>query len=138
MVHTKGIAASMKNYEGSIGSVPEKYKDGVSGNSNQNENAIAAETLYAAKMQAAISNQSRAKGLAKSSTEEWKKAAMDKGAMRIAGGMTASLPKMTKGLGEVLAVIEGTTIGPRTADPMANVDARVKPIVSALAAMKKK
>ena len=52
--------------------------------------------------------------------------------------MQESLPKMRTGMGEVLSVIEGVTIAPRTADPMANVDNRVKPIVSALAKMKQR
>lgn len=138
MVKTKGIGPSMKNWTQAIGAVPEKYKAGVQGNTNQNENAIAAEGLYAAKMQESIANQSRAKGLARSSTEAWKKAAIEKGAARIATGMTAATSKMQAGLTNVLATIEATSIGERTADPMANVDNRVKPLVRALHDMKRR
>ena len=130
MVKTKGIEQTMKNYEGAIGSVPGKYKDGVSNASGVIAAGVAAEQLWADKMQEAISNRTRAKGLEKSSDEEWKRAALGKGASRIGQGMQESLPKMRTGMGEVLSVIEGVTIAPRTADPMANVDNRVKPIVS--------
>jgi hypothetical protein len=45
---------------------------------------------------------------------------------------------MRTGMGEVLATIENTQIAERTADPEANVDGRVKPIVRNLAAMKRR
>ena len=138
MVKTKGIDQSMKNWTGSQGSIPAKYKEGVLAANNTIENAIAAEDLYAAKVQEAIANKSRVKGLQKTSTAEWKQRASEIGSARIVSGMQANEGKMRKGLSDVLATIEGVTIGPRTADPMANVDARVKPIVRALADMKRK
>jgi len=45
---------------------------------------------------------------------------------------------MQAGLTNVLATIESTSIGERTADPMANVDNRVKPLVRALHDMKRR
>lgn len=137
MVKTKGSAQATANWEGAIGSVPAKYKTGVQGADNVIEKAIEAENLYAAKVQEAISKGSRVKGLQKTSTAEWKAKALSKGAARIATGMTESKDKFARGIGEVISVIEGVSIAPRTADPMANVDNRVKPIVAALAAMKK-
>jgi len=137
MVKTKGIEATMKNWTGAIGNVPGKYKTGIQGATDTIEKAIAAEGLYAAKMQEAIANGARVKGLQKTSTAEWKQRAMDLGSARIAAGMTAAEPKMRKGIANVLSTIESTTIGERTADPMANVDARVKPLVKALYDMKR-
>ncbi|KKK98544.1 hypothetical protein LCGC14_2641710 [marine sediment metagenome] len=46
--------------------------------------------------------------------------------------MAAAEGKMQTGLGKVLAVIQGVTLAPRTTDPMANIDNRVKPIAAAL------
>ena len=137
MVKTKGAAQSSANWERAIGSVPEKYKHGVQGADNVIEKAIEAESLYATKVQEAISKGSRVKGLQKTSTSEWKAKAMSKGAGRIATGMTESKDKFGRGISEVISVIEGVSIAPRSADPMANVDNRVKPIVAALAGMKK-
>lgn len=137
MVKTKGAAQSSANWEAAIGAVPEKYKTGVQAADGVIEKAIEAESLWAERVQQAISAGTRVKGLQKSSTAEWKQRAIDKGAPRIATGMTASKDKFARGIAEVLSVIEGVSIAPRTADPMANVDARVKPIVAALAAMKR-
>lgn len=137
MVDTKPLATVTSNYESSIARVPTNYKTGVQGAQNVIAKGVAAEELYAAKTQEAIASKRRATNLAKVTDAEWKAAASDKGARRIGEGMTKSLPKFNKGISEVLGVIQGVEIAPRTADPMANVDGRVKPIVSALAAMKK-
>ena len=138
MVKTKGIEATAANWRGAIGSVPARYKAGIQKADNTIENAIAAEDLYAAKVQEAIMNKSRVKGLQKTSTAEWKQRASELGSARIAAGMTAAEPKFKKGMSEVLNTIESVSIGERTADPMANVDARVKPLVRALYDMKRR
>ena len=138
MVATKGAAAATKNYQDSISGAAGKYKDGVGRAQNTIENAIAAEPLYAAKVQESIANGSRVKGLQKTSTAEWRKNAQEKGSVRIGPGMTAALPKFNRGITEVISTIEGVSIAPRTADPMANIDARVKPIAQALYDMKRK
>jgi len=138
MVRTKGLEATMQNYQAGIGVAPARYKQGVQAAQNTIENAIAAEPLYAAKVQEAIANKSRVKGLQKTSTAEWKQRASDLGAARIGPGMNAALPKMRRGISEVLSTIEGVTIAERTSDPESNVDGRVKPIVRALYDMKRK
>lgn len=132
MVNTKSLDATVGNYKAGIGVAPGRYKDGVQKATDTIEKAIAAQGLYEARIAESIANKSRVKGLQKTSTAEWKKQAMEKGAARIGPGMTAALPKYQKGMGEVLAVIQGVTIAERTADPEANVDGRVKPIVRAL------
>jgi len=138
MVRTKGLEATVGNWKGAIGSVPGRYKQGVQAANNTIERAIEAEDLYAAKVQEAISNKSRVKGLQKTSTAEWKSRAAELGSARIAAGMQAAEPKFRKGMGDVLSTIEAVSISERTADPIANVDGRVKPIVRALYDMKRK
>jgi len=125
MVKTKGIERTAANWDNAIGSVPDVIVKAIEG-----------EALYAAKVQEAISKGSRAKALAKVSDEDWRKAALEKGAARIATGMAASKDKFRNGMGTVLSTIESVSIAPRTADPMANVDNRVKPIVAALHKLK--
>jgi len=137
MVKTKGLEMTRKNWESAIGGVPEKYKAGVQGADGVIEKAIAAESLYAERVQQAISAQSRVKGLQKTSTAEWKQKAVNKGASRIATGMNESKDKFARGMSEVISTIESVQISDRTADPMANVDNRVKPIVAALANLKR-
>ena len=136
MVDTKSLDQTQKNWEGAIGRVPSAYSDGVKGAKDVIAKAIAAEDLYAAKVQEAIAKKLRAKKLAEVSDEEWRSAALDKGASRIGPGMTASKQKFNTGISKVLSTIQGVSIAPRTADPMANVDNRVKPIVAALAKLK--
>lgn len=138
MVQTKGLEATVNNWKAAQGSVPAKYKAGIMAANNTIERAIEAEDLYAAKVQEAISNRSRVKGLQRTSTAEWKQRASELGTARIAAGMAAAEPKFRKGMADVLSTIEATTIGERTADPMANIDARVKPIAQALYDMKRK
>ena len=138
MVKTKGVAATVAAWQGAIGSVPAKYKTGVQAANNTIENAIAAQPLYEARMAESIANKSRVKGLQKTSTGEWKARASELGSARIGGGMSAAVPKYNKGVTEVIQTIEATSIGERTADPMANVDNRVKPLVKALYDMKRR
>jgi len=137
MVRTKGIGATVKGYTDAIGNVPGRYKDGIDRTTDWQANAIQAEGLWADKIQEAISDRSRERGLQRTSDGEWKQAAGGKGAARIGAGMRESLPKYQQAMGEVLSVIEGVSIPDRVADPMANVDNRVKPIVEALVNYKK-
>ena len=136
MVETKSLDQTQKNWETAIGRVPGAYSEGVKGAKDVIAKAIAAEDLYAAKVQEAISKKLRAKKLAEVSDEDWRSAALDKGASRIGPGMTAAKAKFGTGISKVLSTIQSVTIAPRTADPMANVDGRVKPIVAALAKLK--
>lgn len=138
MVETKSLEVTTKNYQAGISVAPQRYKDGVQKATNQNENAIAAQPLYEARIAESIANKSRVKGLQGSSTAEWKKQSVEKGAQRIGPGMQAALPKYTQKMGENLAVIQGVTIAERTADPMMNIDNRVKPIAQALYDNKRK
>ncbi len=138
MVDTKSVEATVSNYRDGIGKAPARYKAGVEKNTNQNENAIASQGLYEARIQESIANKARVRGLQKSSTAAWKQAAATKGASRIGPGMQAALPKFQSGISEVLSTIQNTTIAERTADPMANIDGRVKPIAQALYDMKRK
>lgn len=138
MVKTKGVAATVAAWQGAIGGVPAKYKAGVQAANNTIENAIASQGLYEARVQESIANKTRVKGLQKTSTAEWKARASELGSARIGGGMSAAVNKYNKGVGEVISTIEATSIGERTADPMANVDSRVKPIVRALYDLKRR
>ena len=136
MVDTKSTEQAMKNWEDGIGRAPTKYAEGVKNATGVIEKAIAAEDLYAQKMQEAIASGRRAKKLAEVSDEQWKQAALEKGAARIGPGMIAAKEKMRTGIGKVLDVIRSVQIAPRTADPMANIDNRVKPIAAALHKLK--
>jgi len=71
------------------------------------------------------------------SNAEWQAAAANKGAARIGPGMQAGADKRTRNFEPFRTAIESVTLPDRTTDPIANVDARVKPIVQALVDTKK-
>ena len=125
------------SYKEAIPRVAGKYKKGVQGTTDWKEKAIAGEGLYAAKVQEAIANQSRAKGINKISPEEWKNAAASTGAERIGGGMTANAAKRTRNFEPYRQALEGLTLPERTADPMTNVTQRVGGIVQKMVDTKK-
>jgi len=139
MVKIKSQAQIDANYKAAIGRVPNAYKQGVQATSDWAEKAASseAEDLWAQKVAEAAAAKRRQKAVANVSNAEWQAAAANKGAARIAGGMTAGADKRTRNFEPHRAAIESVTLPPRTADPMANVDARVKPIVSALVETKK-
>jgi hypothetical protein len=124
----KSSADIDKAYKAAISGVPAAYKDGVSGVTGWKGAAIAGQDLYEAQMRDAKVLARREKGLAAVSDEDWKKAAVEKGAARIGAGMTAGADKRAKNYEPYRAEIAAMTLEAKTADPATNVDRRVKPI----------
>jgi len=137
MVDTKPIDQVNENWIAAQGRVPAAYSKGIDNAKDVIGKAIAGEANYAAGVSQAVAEGSRAKGLAKISDADWKKAAKEKGAARIAAGMKAGEAKFSAGMSKNLATIQSVTIPPRTQDGMANIDNRLKPIAAALMAQKK-
>jgi len=139
MVKIKSSADIAKKWEEAIGRVPGAYKAGVTATTDWAEKASSddAENLWKEKIQEAASANRRQRAVAAVSNEEWKRAATEKGAARIGAGMTAAKAKRTSNFEPYRSAIEGVSLPPKTADPIANIDARVKPIVSALVETKK-
>ena len=139
MVKIKSAAQIDANYKAAIGRVPASYKSGIMATSNWQERASSndAETLWKEKIAEAAAANRRQKALAKVSNAEWQSRAASVGASRIGAGMTANAAKRTKNFEPFRNAIEGVSLAPRTSDPMANIDARVKPIVTALVDTKK-
>jgi len=139
MVKIKSAGQIDANYKAAIGRVPGAYKTGVQATTDWQEKASssAAEDLYAEKIQQAVAAKSRQRGVAGVSNAEWQNRAANVGSTRIGAGMTANAEKRTRKFEPYRAAIEGVSLPARSADPMANVDARVKPIVSALVETKK-
>lgn len=126
-----------KKYQEGASRAPQAYKDGVERTTGFKEAAIGGEALYAAKMQEVIATQARAKGLEKTSDEDWKKGVREKGAARIGPGMTASADKRARNYEPYRSALEGMTLADKTTDPMANIDNRLKPVVNKLVETKK-
>jgi len=139
MVKVKPLEQIKANYRSGASVATERYKEGIRSSSDWKTKATSseAESLFAAKMQEAIANESRRKGLEKVSESEWKTKAENVGGARISQGMIASVDKMATGYAPIRSALESLTLPPRTADPMSNIDARVKPVVRAEVEAKK-
>lgn len=139
MVKIRPSSEIDKAYKDSIGRVPGRYKDAVGRVTDWQEKAgsDAAETLYAAKVQEAIASRRRQKATQKTSNEEWRAAASNVGAQRIGAGMQANADKRTRNFEPFRNAIEGASLPDRTADPMQNIDNRVKGMVKVLVDTKK-
>ena len=139
MVKIKSASQIDANYKAAIGRVPNAYKTGVQATSDWQEKASSseAEDLWAARVAEAAAAKRRQKAVSQVSNADWQSAAANVGAARIGQGMTNNADKRTRNFEPYRNAIESVSLPPRTADPLANVDARVKPIVSALVDTKK-
>lgn len=98
----------------------------------------AAEATYAAKLQAAIANKSRQKALGRVTESEMNAAMLAKGESAYRAGTAASADKMVKNVEPYLATLDNLKLPARTADPMQNIDNRVKGVARALLETKKR
>ena len=138
MVKVKSLEDIKKHYREGATVAPSRFKDAVATSDWKTPAASAdAEALYAAKMAEVVSEQRRRKGIDKTGNEEWRSEAINKGAVRIGPGMTGAVDKQASNYSPFKAALEGVSLPGRTADPMTNIDTRVKPIVSVLVAKKK-
>jgi len=138
MVKVKPLDVIRENYRAGATVAPARYKDAVSRASWKDAAASTeAEELFKAKMSEVLAEERRRKGIEKVTDAEWRDAAVKKGATRIGPGMTAAVEKHATRYAPFRSALEAVTLPPKSADPIANVDSRVKPIVSALVAKKK-
>ncbi len=137
MVKVPDSATIAKRYNEAIAGVPASYKEAVSRTTGVIAAAIAAESLYAQKVQEAVASGRRAKALAKVSDSEWQQKASVLGSARIGPGMSANAEKRTRNFEPYRSELAAIELAPRTADPMTNVTNRVGAIAVRLAEKKK-
>lgn len=99
-----------------------------------------AEKAYAAGVQNAVAKKRRQKGLKKLSEEDLNKGMRDKGQTAYSTAVNASGDKWSKNAAPFISEAEriSASLPARSADPLANVDARVKPVVKGLSDLKDK
>ena len=136
MVKVKSQQEIQANYTGSIAVVPGRYRQGVAGASGVIAASIAAEDLYAAKLQESIAARRRANALSKVSDDEWRRKATELGAARIGPGMQANAQKQAQNFEPFRSALSALSLPARTADPIANVD-RVRAVVETMVATKR-
>lgn len=129
MVKIKSQAEIDANYKAGIPRAGPAYKKGVEKTTDWHEKAIAGQGVYEEKMQNAEVLARRKRALENISNEDWRGKAVKLGAARIGTGMTENADKRTKNYEPIRVAIEGASLPDRTADPMTNIDNRVKGIV---------
>lgn len=97
-----------------------------------------AEANYAAKTSAAIANKSRQKSLGKVSESDMNAAMVAKGGTAYRSGTAAAADKTLARVEPYLATLDNLKLPARTADPMQNIDNRVKGVAKALLDTKKR
>ena len=137
MVRVKSAEEIDRKFREAIPRVPTAYKTGVQGTRGWKEKAIEGQDLYEERMRDPAVLSRRRAGLEGVSEEEWKRNAADIGATRIGPGMLANAAKRKVKYEPYRTALESVELPPKTADPMANIDNRAKPIVAALVEKKK-
>ena len=129
MVYVPDAAKRKAAYLNSLGSVPGAYKAGIESTQGWKEKAIGGQALYVQRMQDQSVLQRREKGLNRVSEAEWKQKAAALGSTRIADGMRQAADKQAANYEPIAAALRNLTLPDRTADPMANIDNRLKAVV---------
>lgn len=128
------IDKATANFEGSIAFVKDRYLSGLEGsNWKTPAGSDNSEKLFAEKMNQAISNKSRQKGIMAVSNEDWLNAAKTKGADSIAEGMRQGKDKYNKNFSPILSAMNSAAdkLPARTSDLKANIINRVTPVAQA-------
>lgn len=116
-----------KNYEQATSIVTERYKTGVA-DAQWKDAAIAGQDLYETQMQNPTVLARRTKGINRTSDEDWKKGAIDKGSGVIAARMKNASGKQASRFEPYRNALASMDLPPKTADPATNVANRVTPI----------
>ena len=132
MVFVPSAAERKQKYLNSLGNVPGAYKAGIERTTNWKEKALAGQNLYEQQMQNANVLRRRAVALERVSESDWKSRASALGSTRIAEGMRNGAEKQSANYEPIANALRSVELPERSADPMANIDNRVKPIVRAM------
>ena len=128
------IQQATANYKASVATVPERYKQGVAGADWAGAvRRPETQANWSSGVQRAAADGSYTRGVTSVSNEEWKRAAETKGAASIGQAMSMSADKYNRKFAPILDAMNSAaaSLPPRTGDPMANIDARLKPVVNA-------
>ena len=134
MVKIKPLDEIKKRYGEAATVIPERYKRAIDKVTDWKEKATSdkAEELYKEKILKAIEKERRKKALERVSNEEWKKRAKEIGGRIIGTKVRESVDKHAeafKPYHEALAELE---LPDKSADPMENIDNRLKKVVETL------
>lgn len=129
-IKVKPLADISKHYRESSSTAASRYKDSIDQVEWQ-ENAIDGQDLYEERMRDPEVLARRETGIRTVTDSEFKDAMRDKGASRIGPGILAGVDKQREGYRVIRDALDGMELPARVADPMANIDNRLKPVVKA-------
>lgn len=130
----KDISQAKDNYVQSISFVKTRYENGVAnGDWAKGVKDPQANANFKSGIQKAISEDRWSKGVNAVSNEEWKNAAMTKGAQSIEEGMRQGQDKYSERFQPILSAMnsKAASLPAKSTDAMSNIDQRLKPIVKA-------
>lgn len=125
-----------KHLEQAVSVIPDRYEAKIK-IATWKDPAIAGEAAFKDAMSVVITEERRRKAIEKLSDDYWRDRAVKKGKPIIATRVREGLPNYEKNVAPYFEVISTLVLEPKTIDPLANVDKRVKPIVEALVKKKK-
>jgi len=132
MVTVKPLEECKQNYRSGASVAPARYTEAIKRVTDWQQKAIDGEALFQTKMSRVLSRRLREDGVKKVSNAQWQNAALTKGAARIGSGMLSSVDFYASGWSPYRTALEAVVLPARSADPMINIDRRVKPIVQAM------
>lgn len=136
----KTIDEAAKHLGESVSVIPGRYKE-ATGKASWEDPASSpqAEANYSAGVSEAIAEGRRVTGIHAAGDTKYRKGCAEKGAPVIGGRITAALSTYRTEFSPILGAMNAASDAapPRTRDPMANIDARLKPVVAAAIAAKK-
>ena len=113
MVETKPLEDVVSKWKGRAAVSEPEYRKGITRARDWQGKTAAAESRYEAGVSAAMAEKRFGKGVADTTTEEWRAKAASKGAPRWAPGVAAAESDFRKGIGEVLSTIQGVSLPER-------------------------
>ena len=125
------LAEARKRLEQALSVIPDRYRAGIQ-TAEWQQNTLKAAQTWKAAMQKIVSTNRWEQGVQKTSNETWRTHAMQ-AADLIPQRLRNALDKWQSKFGPIYQSVLSTvqSLPPRTADPIQNVDTRVKPVVRA-------
>ena len=130
----KTQAEARANFEAAVTYIPARYQAGVQkADWLTPAKSDAAEKNYADSVSKAIAQKTRQKGVAATTNDDWKNAAVNKGVPIIGTRIAGALDKWEKEWGPMYSAVASkvTTLPAATTDFRANISARLVPVVEA-------
>ena len=114
MVKTKGLDRTAKKWQEKVSNAQGDYMDGIQNpKADWESETKKAEGNYEQGVQRAIANKSFGRGVTAAGTAKWQRGALEKGPSRWIDGVQKGVDDYRAGMGEVLQVIESTSLPPR-------------------------